>query len=78
MLISQQALFQAQREYARARHAFLVNTLRLKQSAGTVEAKDVEEVNRFLVRDVELALDEVQAEADAAVESSDDKVLDGE
>ncbi|MDY0023173.1 TolC family outer membrane protein, partial [Arenimonas caeni] len=36
VLISQQALFQAQREYARARHAFLVNTLRLKQAAGTI------------------------------------------
>jgi outer membrane protein len=78
VLLSQQLLFSAQRDYSTARHQFLVNTLRLKQSAGTVEAKDVEEVNRFLVRDVEAALDQVQAEADAAVEASDDKVLDGE
>ena len=78
VLLSQQLLFSAQRDYSTARHQFLVNTLRLKQAAGTVETKDVAEVNRFLVRDVEAALDQVQADADAAVESSDDRVLDGE
>ena len=57
VLISQQVLFQAQRDYSNARHQFLVNTLRLKQAAGTVEAKDVAEVNRFLVGDAEAALD---------------------
>jgi outer membrane protein len=58
VLISQQVLFQAQRDYSTARHQFLVNTLRLKQAAGTVEAKDVAEVNRFLVSDAEAALDQ--------------------
>jgi outer membrane protein len=53
VLISQQALFQAQREYARARHAFLVNTLRLKQAAGTIELDDLQEVNAVLVADAE-------------------------
>ncbi len=57
VLITQQALFQAQREYARARHAFLVNTLRLKQAAGTIALSDLEEVNRVLVADAEAALD---------------------
>jgi outer membrane protein len=61
VLLSQQLLFSAQRDYSTARHQFLVNTLRLKQSAGTVEAKDVEEVNRFLVRDVEAALEDMPA-----------------
>jgi outer membrane protein len=51
VLIAQQQLFQAQREYARARHAFLVNLLRLRQAAGTLEGSDVEMVNRFLVAD---------------------------
>lgn len=49
VLIVQQSLFQAQREYARVRHAFLVNLLRLKQAAGTLDVNDVQEVNRALV-----------------------------
>jgi outer membrane protein len=56
VLITQQALFLAQREYARSRHAFLVNTLRLKQAAGTITIADLEEVNRVLVADAEAAL----------------------
>jgi outer membrane protein len=56
VLISQQALFQAQREYARSRHAFLVNTLRLKQAAGTIELDDLQEVNAVLVADAEASL----------------------
>ncbi|MCI1711718.1 MAG: TolC family outer membrane protein [Chiayiivirga sp.] len=68
VLISQQVLFQAQRDYSTARHEFLVNGLRLKQAAGTVELKDVEEVNRFLVRDAEAALVE-PAEANDPVDA---------
>lgn len=58
VLITQQSLFQAQREYARARHAFLVNTLRLKQAAGTITVDDLEAVNRVLVNDAEAPLAE--------------------
>jgi outer membrane protein len=56
VLIAQQQLFNAQREYARARHAYLVNLLRLKQAAGTVEASDLADVNRWLVADAEASL----------------------
>jgi outer membrane protein len=59
VLIAQQALFQAQREYARARHAFLVNELRLRQAAGVLEASDLEAVNRSLVVDADAALENV-------------------
>ncbi|KFN49171.1 TolC family outer membrane protein [Arenimonas composti] len=62
VLITQQALFAAQREYARARHAFLVNKLRLKQAAGTITVADLQEVNRVLVADAEAALAEALAE----------------
>jgi outer membrane protein len=65
VLISQQVLFQAQRDYSTARHQFLVNTLRLKQAAGTVEIQDVAAVNRFLVSDAEAALDQPAEEDDA-------------
>jgi len=56
VLIAQQQLYLAQREYARARHAFLVNTLRLRQAAGVLELSDVQNVNRSLTVDAEAAL----------------------
>lgn len=59
VLIAQQQLFLAQREFARSRHAYLVNLLRLRQAAGILEAKDVEMVNRSLVADADAALDAV-------------------
>lgn len=48
VLLSQQVLFQAQRDYSQARHNFLLNKLRLKSSAGIVTIADVEEINRLL------------------------------
>ncbi|MFC4726669.1 TolC family outer membrane protein [Coralloluteibacterium thermophilus] len=57
VLITQQNLFQAQREYAAARHNFLVNTLRLKQATGTISFADLEALNRLLTIDAEAALD---------------------
>jgi outer membrane protein len=69
VLISQQVLFQAQRDYSISRHNFLVNTLRLRQAAGTVEAKDVADVNRFLVADAEAKL----ANAGEPVEDATDE-----
>lgn len=56
VLIAQQQLYLAQREYARARHAFLVNTLRLRQAAGVLELGDIQNVNRSLTVDAEAAL----------------------
>jgi outer membrane protein len=58
VLIAQQQLFQAQRDYATARHAFLVNELKLKQAAGILDAADLEAVNRSLVTDADAALDD--------------------
>ncbi len=60
VLIAQQQLFQAQREYARARHSFLVNQLRLKQASGTLDINDLQAVNRALVNDAEQVLDQTQ------------------
>ncbi len=56
VLLAQQQLANAQREYARARHGFVVNSLRLRQAAGSVAFADVENVNRLLTRDAEAAL----------------------
>ena len=58
VLIAQQQLFQAQRDYATARHAFLVNALKLKQAAGILTAADIERVNNSLVTDADAALDD--------------------
>jgi outer membrane protein len=48
VLISQQQLFQAQRDYSQARHDFVLNGLKLRQSAGNIEPKDLEAVNALL------------------------------
>lgn len=48
VLISQQNLLQAQSNYTQARHAFVVNQLTLKDSAGTLDVKDLEAVNSLL------------------------------
>lgn len=62
VLLSQQQLFQAQRNYSESRHNFLVNGLRLRRAAGTIAVDDLKTVNTLLVRDAEAALVE---EADA-------------
>src|SRR5579885_1859307 len=48
VLISQQNLFQAQSNYSQARHAFVINQLTLKSSAGTLEVKDLQAANALL------------------------------
>ncbi|HEX6832157.1 MAG TPA: TolC family outer membrane protein [Rudaea sp.] len=48
VLLSQQTLFQAQSNYSQARHQFVLSGLQLKQSAGTIEGKDLEAVNALL------------------------------
>lgn len=48
VLISQQTLLQAQSNYSTARHAFVINGLLLKQSAGVIELTDLQLVNALL------------------------------
>lgn len=48
VLQAQRNLYDAQRNYAKARYDYVVSSLRLKQAAGMLEAKDVEEINRWL------------------------------
>lgn len=55
VLLSQQQLFAAQREYARARHGFILAGLRLKQSAGVIDVADIERVNGLLTEVVPAA-----------------------
>jgi len=67
VLISEQTLFSAQRDYARARNNFIVNGLLLRQAAGTIQASDVSAVNALLVSDAEAALDAPGDDSDIAM-----------
>lgn len=55
VLISQQQLFQAQRDLAQARYNYLLSSLRLKQAAGVLSAQDLQRINSLLVEQEEVA-----------------------
>lgn len=48
VLQSQRNLYDAQRNYAKARYDYVVSSLQLKQAAGTINPADIEEINRWL------------------------------
>lgn len=48
VLNARRNLFGAQRDYAQARYDYLLNTLRLKQAAGTLQAEDIRLINAWL------------------------------
>jgi len=48
VLLSQQVLFQAQRDYSNARHNFIINGLRLKRASGIVAESDLASINKLL------------------------------
>lgn len=54
VLISQQQLFQAQRDLAQARYNYLLSSLRLKQAAGVLNAEDLQRINSLLVEQEEV------------------------
>ncbi len=56
VLINQQNLFDAQRQYALAKYSFLQNRLLLEQAAGTLDIDDVQDVNRLLTADADAQL----------------------
>ena len=56
VLINQQNLFQAQQAYALAKYNYLQNRLLLDQAAGTLDAADVQDVNRLLTADAQAQL----------------------
>jgi outer membrane protein len=45
----QRILFEAERDYARARYDYLLSVLRLKEAAGRLRASDLVEINSLLV-----------------------------
>ena len=50
VLNSQFALFAAMTRYEQARYDYILNTLRLKQAAGTLQVQDLEEIDKWLMQ----------------------------
>jgi outer membrane protein len=50
VLVSLRETYRAQRDYASSRYEYLLNKLRLKQAAGTLDLDDLIEINILLVR----------------------------
>ena len=48
VLNAQREVFNAERDYQQARNAYLLNTLRLQQAAGTLSKEDIDRVNALL------------------------------
>ena len=48
VLNSRESLFRAETQYARSKYDYLINVLKLKQSAGTLAAADVSEIDNWL------------------------------
>ena len=48
VLLTEQRFFQAERDYSRARHQFIVNQLRLRQVAGVLNEDELQRVNTLL------------------------------
>ncbi|MFB9068318.1 TolC family protein [Pseudofulvimonas gallinarii] len=68
VLLSQQLLFQAQRDYSNARHQFILSGLRLKYTAGLIDYDDLQGVNALLTTE-RLSPEEIGARV--AAEASD-------
>jgi len=49
VVLAQRLLFQAQRDYANARYDYVMDTLNLRQAAGTLSPQDVIDLNEWLI-----------------------------
>ena len=49
VLDAQRKLFVAERDYLNARYDYIVNTMKLKQIAGTLSPTDLQELNQWIV-----------------------------
>ncbi|MGD8999541.1 MAG: TolC family outer membrane protein [Granulosicoccaceae bacterium] len=48
VLVSQSQLYAAKRDYARTRYDYILNTLNLKQAAGTLSEQDLQQINSWI------------------------------
>ena len=49
VLLSQRQLYSSQRDYSVARHTYITDSLQLKNVAGTLTIKDIDEINTWLI-----------------------------
>jgi outer membrane protein len=49
VLNAQNAVFSAQRDYANSRYDYVLNSMRLKENAGTLSPEDIAALEAFLV-----------------------------
>jgi outer membrane protein len=49
LVVATRDWYRVQRDYAKARYDYLLNTLRLKRSAGILEFEDLAKINTFLI-----------------------------
>ena len=52
VLIAQKDLYAAQRDYLNARYDYIINSMKLKQVAGTLGTNDLEDLNQWIVSNV--------------------------
>jgi outer membrane protein len=50
VVLAERSLARARSDHARARYDYILNTLRLKQAAGTLSPQDLVQVNSWLVQ----------------------------
>ena len=50
VVASQRATSEARRNYSQARYDYILNTLRLKQAAGTLSPEDIQLINSWLIK----------------------------
>ena len=58
VLNAQNAVFAAQRDYANSRYDYVLNSMRLKENAGTLSPEDIAALEAFLVSPAPSASDE--------------------
>jgi len=49
VLNAQNAVFAAQRDYANSRYDYVLNSMRLKENAGTLSPEDIASLESFLI-----------------------------
>ena len=54
IIVAERELLGAQRDYARARYDYLLDSLRLKQAAGSLSPQDLQQVNSWLQPDIDV------------------------
>lgn len=64
MLDAERDVYEAKRDYSRARYDYLLNGLRLKHAVGTINENDIKSINVWLQHDNQASTDTEQKKYD--------------